>query len=241
MAVTVSPSGLISCTVPVYNGERYLAETLQSILAQTHQPLELIVVDDGSTDATPAVVADFGDRIRYVRQENAGPSAARNHGIKVSNGDFIAFLDADDLWHPEKLARQMVCFRKRPELQVVVTHLQNFWVPEVREEAERMKNHRLAQPLPCYTPVSMLARRSVFDSVGLFNEKLRRFEDTDWFLRARDSGVKMELMPDVLVRRRFHEANVTRTDHSRSREAALKIVQASLARRRGKPSKKSSD
>jgi GT2 family glycosyltransferase len=87
----------------------------------------------------------------------------------------------------------------------------------------------------------MLARKSVFDSVGLFDEELRRFEDTDWFLRARDSGVKMELMPDVLVRRRFHAGNVTRTDHRASRETALKIVQASLARRRGNFEKKSNE
>ena len=95
--------------------------------------------------------------------------------------------------------------------------------------------------LLAYCVNSLMQRNDVererLEVVGLFNEKLRRFEDTDWFLRARDSGVKMELMPDVLVRRRFHEANVTRTDHCRSREAALELVQPSLARRRGQPRK----
>ena len=104
---------LVSCIVPVYNGERYLREALDSILAQTYRPLEIIVADDGSADGTAGVVATFGDQVRYVRQHNQGPSSARNLGIRVPTGDFIAFLDADDLWHPEKLARQIARFQTR--------------------------------------------------------------------------------------------------------------------------------
>src|SRR5688572_13312922 len=98
---------LISCVVPVFNGERYLSETLESIFAQSYRPLEVIVADDGSTDRTPDTVAGYGDRIRYLKQENAGASAARNLGLEAARGEFIAFLDADDLWHAEKLQRQM--------------------------------------------------------------------------------------------------------------------------------------
>jgi glycosyltransferase involved in cell wall biosynthesis len=98
---------LISCVVPVFNGERYLGEALDSILAQTYRPLELLVVDDGSTDGTAALVTRYRDQIRPLFQPNAGQAAARNLGLSVARGEFVAFLDADDLWHPEKLARQM--------------------------------------------------------------------------------------------------------------------------------------
>ena len=125
---------LISCIVPVYNGERYLKEALDSILTQSYRPLEIIVVDDGSTDGTAEVVAGYGERVRYVWQSNAGPWIARNLGLSATQGEFISFLDADDLWHAEKLARQMARFEARPELDLCVTHLQNFWIPELEGE-----------------------------------------------------------------------------------------------------------
>jgi glycosyltransferase involved in cell wall biosynthesis len=134
---------LISCIVPVYNGELYLGEAIHSILAQTYRPLEVIVVDDGSRDGTYDVAANYGDRLRYVRQANAGPGAARNHGLNLARGEYVAFLDADDIWHPEKLMRQMDRFRARAELQISVTHIQNFWILELQEEADRFANHRV--------------------------------------------------------------------------------------------------
>jgi glycosyltransferase involved in cell wall biosynthesis len=122
---------VVSCIVPVYNGERYLAEALESILGQTYRSLEVIVVDDGSTDGTAAVLATYRQRITCLHQTNAGHAAARNRGLAVARGEFVAFLDADDLWHPEKLARQMARFQARPELDASVTHVQNFWMAEL--------------------------------------------------------------------------------------------------------------
>ena len=130
---------LISCIVAVYNGERYLGEAIDSILAQTYRPSEIIIVDDGSTDGTAAVVARYGQQVRYVWQPNSGPAAARNLGLDVMQGEFVAFLDADDLWHPEKLAQQMARFRARPELDYCVAHAQNFWVPELQGEALNLR------------------------------------------------------------------------------------------------------
>jgi len=98
-------SSLISCIVPVFNGERYVSEALDSILAQTYRPLEIIVADDGSIDGTAAVVASYGEQVIYLRQANAEP-AARNLGLSAARGEFVAFLDAVDLWHPEKLAHE---------------------------------------------------------------------------------------------------------------------------------------
>jgi glycosyltransferase involved in cell wall biosynthesis len=223
-------SALISCILPVYNGERYLGEAIESILSQTYQSFEIIVVDDGSTDKTVEVVKSYGERLRYVRQANAGPAAARNHGIRLARGEFVAFQDADDVWHPEKLARQMARFAARSELELCSTQIQNFWIPELKEEAEHFHNHRLSQPLPGYVPQALLVRRALLDQVGLFNPALLVGDDTDWFLRAAEQGVVMEVLPDVLVYRRLHQANISRS--SASRQFLLQAVKASLDRRR---------
>jgi glycosyltransferase involved in cell wall biosynthesis len=219
---------LISCIVPVYNGERYLREAIDSILSQTYEPLEIIVVDDGSKDGTVAVVESYGPQLRYVLQANAGPAAARNRGIAMAAGRFIAFQDADDRWHQEKLARQMARFAARPELELCSAHVQNYWIPELKEEAERFRNHPFAHPVPGYAPPSLLARRTLFDRVGHFNAALRLSSDTDWYLRAMERGVIMEMLPDVLVYRRWHKTNISRV----SRQNLVEVVKASLDRRR---------
>lgn len=223
---------LISCVVPLFNGERFIAEALDSILAQTYRPIELIVADDGSTDGSGAILAGYGDRIRVVSQESAGPSAARNLGLRAARGEFVAFLDADDLWAPQKLARQMDCFAARPELQACVTHVQMMWSHGMREEAEQYRDHPRAAPIPGYATITLLARRSVFDAVGEFDPSLWFSDSTDWFLRARELGVALELVPEVLVFHRMHENNHTRRRSAASREEFARTVKASLDRRR---------
>jgi glycosyltransferase involved in cell wall biosynthesis len=230
-------SPLISCLVPVFNGAKYLAEALDSILKQTYRPIEIIVVDDGSTDRTPAVAACYGDRIRYVRQDNAGAPSARNLGLSLARGEFVAFLDADDLWRPEKLQRQMRRFESRPELDLSVTYLQNFWVAELKNEEIRFKGHRLSEPVPGYVTQTLLARRSAFYNVGLFNESLKVGDPTDWFLRAAEQGLATEMLSDVLVDRRMHDSNMsmqadTRRMTSRMEDSMLRVIKASLDRRR---------
>jgi glycosyltransferase involved in cell wall biosynthesis len=223
---------LITCIVPVYNGEKYLADALGSILHQTYRPIEIIVVDDGSTDGTAAIAKSFGAAVRYLNQSNAGPAAARNLGLDAAEGEFIAFLDADDLWHTEKLERQMARFRARPELDYCVTHAQNFWASELIEEQSRFRDHRIARPLPAYSTTTLLARRRLFDRVGQFDPALAHGDSTEWFLRANESGAVSELLPDVLLYRRLHKDNRTRHKASNSRELYLHIVKASLDRRR---------
>lgn len=225
-------SSLVSCIVPVFNGERYLAETLDSILAQTHNPLEMIVVDDGSTDGTAAIVAGYGDKVRYIFQENAGPAAAYNTALAVVRGEYVAFLGADDLWHREKIACQLGRFEARPELDYCVTHLENFWIPELKEEADRLRDHRLARPMPGYTSATLLARQALFDEVGTFDATLQHGHDFDWFLRAAEHGATMELLPDVLMYRRLHHTNRSRRLADDSRKTYLRILKASLDRRR---------
>lgn len=225
---------LISCIVPVFNGERYLAEALDSILKQSYRPLEIIVADDGSTDGTEAIVARFGTQVRYLYQPNSGPAAARNLGLGAVGGEFVAFLDADDLWHAEKLARQMARFGARPELDVCVGHVQNFWVPELHEEEERFRNHRVARPLPGYVTETLLAPSSLFKAIGPFNTGLDHGDSTEWFLRAAGQGAVIELLPDVLSYRRLHQTNRSRLFASNSRDEYLKIVKAVIDRRRVK-------
>ena len=223
---------LISCVVPVYNGDPYLAEALDSILAQTYQPLDIIVVDDGSTDDTAAVAANFSDRIRYLKQPNAGAAAARNLGLSVVRGEFVAFLDADDLWHPEKLARQMARFQARPRLDLCVTHIRNFWIPELSQDEERFRDHHWMQRQPGYLSTTLLSRRTVFERVGPFDAAIRHGDSTDWFLRVAEQGAVIELLPDVLVYRRLHQSNLTRRIAARARDEYLQLVKRSLDRRR---------
>jgi len=223
---------LISCIVPVFNGERYLRETLNSILEQTYRPSEIVVADDGSTDGTPKVVAEYNETVSYLWQPNAGPAAARNLGLSAAQGEFVAFLDADDLWHPEKLARQMARFHARPELDFCITHVQNFWIPELVEEKKQFRNHRRSKPLPGYVTHTLLARRTLFEKIGQFNTALRHCDDTEWFLRAMEHGAVMELLPDVLVYRRLHHSNLSRRHSSASVDEYLRFVKASLDRRR---------
>jgi glycosyltransferase involved in cell wall biosynthesis len=202
---------LISCIMPVFNGERYVKEALDSILAQTYRPIECIVVDDGSKDGTAAVVAEYGKRVRYFRQPNAGETSARKLGLTVAQGEFIAFLDADDFWHTEKLALQMARFRERPGLDLCFTHFQNFWVPELAEEERRYRGHRLSEPLAAYGICTLLARRDAFERFGNFPEDgSRNPQNMIWFLHAAEHGAAIEILPDVLAYRRLHPNNLSR-------------------------------
>jgi glycosyltransferase involved in cell wall biosynthesis len=223
---------LISCIIPVFNGERYLAEALESIFKQTYRPIEIIVADDGSTDGSAAVVTGYGSQICYLKQSNAGPATARNLGLSVARGDFVAFLDADDLWHPEKLERQAARFRARPELDYCVAHAQNFWIPELSQENDKFRDHRISKALPAYVTGTLLVRRELFTTVRAFDPSLAHGDSTQWFLRAAEHGAVGELMPDVLLYRRLHHTNRIRQLAGASRNEFLQIVKKTLDRRR---------
>lgn len=227
---------LISVIIPVYNGEKYLGETIESILAQTYEPTEIIIVNDGSTDGTQPIAEDLAakhDNVTAVHQDNAGPVVARNTGLEHATGTYISFLDSDDLWEPNKLEIQYAKFAADPDLGYCVSYMQNFWMPELAEEAEKMKDHPRAQPMPGYVTQSLLTTREVFDKVGRFNPELGHGDATDWFMRADQAGVKKLLLDDVLVRRRVHPDSLSRNQAAASREEFLKLVKASLDRKRG--------
>ncbi|MCK5447702.1 MAG: glycosyltransferase family 2 protein [Gemmatimonadetes bacterium] len=226
---------LITCIVPVCNGERHLEEALDSILAQDWRPIEVIVVDDGSTDRTAAVAQDVAARapeVRVITQENAGPAAARNTGIAHSRGALICFLDGDDLWHQEKLAKQAERFEADPRLDYCVHYVQNFWDDELAAEAEQYRDHARGQPIPGYVTQCLMARRPTFERIGTFDPDLQHGDSADWFLRARAEGLTEELMPDVLGYRRMHAENRSRTQASGSLDEFFGILKQSLDRKR---------
>lgn len=225
-------NALVSCIVPVYNGERYLGEAIESILAQTYRPVEVIVVDDGSTDRSGDIARSYGESVRCVRQDNAGPAAALNRGISEASGELLAFLAADDLWAKDKLSRQIDVLASNPELGLCVTHIQNFWVKELEDEARQFENHRIAQPMPGYLCVTMLAWAEVFRQVGVFNADLAHGNDLDWFSRAREEGIQMEMLDEVLVHRRLHENNRSRERAATSRDTILQLLKDKIDRGR---------
>jgi glycosyltransferase involved in cell wall biosynthesis len=223
---------LISCIVPTFNGETYLRQAIDSILAQAHRPIEVIIADDGSTDGTKHIAMSYGAPVRCVSQPNAGPASARNLGIREARGEYIAFLDQDDLWHSDKLVRQLARFEARPELDLSVAHLSLFWIEDLRSNALRFQGHRLSRDVPGYITGTLLAKRTAFDKVGGFNPALRYGDAADWFLRATDKKLVQELLPDVLLQHRVHRNNLATSKAADSRNEFLDILKASLDRRR---------
>jgi len=219
-------STLISCIIPVYNGERFLGENLESIFGQTYKPLQVIVVDDGSTDRTAEIARSYGSRILFLQQTNRGSATAKNQGIGAAEGEYIAFLDADDVCHPEKLTRQMARFRERTEIDLCFTRFQNFWMPELAEEERLYRDSRLSQPQSAWSIATLLTRRSTFDKFDLFDDGLRGNENMIWFLRAAGQGAVIEVISDVLMRRRFHSANDTRRGVEHMHNLLLPILKA---------------
>jgi len=223
---------VVSCVVPTFNSAAYLDATLNSIFAQTYRPIEVIVADDGSIDGTLDLVRRRPSLITVVRQNDQGPAATRNLGLGAATGEYVAFLDADDLWLPDKLMRQVARFAARPDLAISVTHAQLFWDDEVAEAASRRAVAPRAGPVAGYATTTLLAPRLVFDQVGPF-DRARWFSDaTEWFVRAEELGCVIELLPDVLTLHRMHARNLTRRCEAASRAEFLHLVKARLDRRR---------
>ncbi|MFP4307685.1 MAG: glycosyltransferase family 2 protein [Desulfococcaceae bacterium] len=185
----MNTSPLISVVIPAYNRAWTLRNAVDSVLDQAYSPFELLVIDDGSADETPALLREYGDRIRVFRQSNQGVGAARNRGIAVARGSLIAFLDSDDRWLPGKLAAQAAFFEEHPEALICQT--EEIWVRNgVRVNPRRRHQKRsgmIFEPslaLCLVSPSAVMVRRSLFDEVGRFDETLPACEDYDLWLRV---------------------------------------------------------
>jgi glycosyltransferase involved in cell wall biosynthesis len=221
---------LVSVLVPTFNGRKYIGETLESVLAQTYGALEVIVVDDGSTDDTAEVVSAFAPRVKLIRQPQSGHPAARNRGVRESTGEFLSFLDHDDLWSPRKIEAQMECFRADPSLDLAFGHIQNFFSPELTEEECALVSVPL-HPLPGLLQGAMLARKTSFLCVGLFSEERDMGDFLDWYGRAMILNLRTHMQPETVLRRRIHSANYQRT-HKHLRKQYLPALKQLLDRRR---------
>ncbi|MFQ5478868.1 MAG: glycosyltransferase family 2 protein [Candidatus Binatia bacterium] len=183
-----SPSS-VSVIVPTFNRAPLLGRALDSLLAQSRPCEEIVVVDDGSSDQTAELMRESYPGLGYLRQENRGVSAARNLGIHESSGEWLAFLDSDDQWLPDKLKKQLRALQTEPDLRVC--HSDEIWIRNGRR-VNPMKKHAKyggwifarCLPLCCVSPSSVLIHRSVFDEVGLFDESLPACEDYEFWLRV---------------------------------------------------------
>jgi glycosyltransferase involved in cell wall biosynthesis len=226
----VSSEPLVSVVIPAHDAERYLGAAIESVLAQRPASMEILVVDDGSTDGTVDVAESFAPRVSVHSQPAAGPGAARNAGVALTRGRYIAFLDADDMWAPGKLGIQLFAFAASPGTDMVFGHLREFVSPELDPDVACRVRPRL-DLLPAYLPGSLLVRRESFLRVGPLREDLAMGEFVDWMARARERGLREQLLPDHVLFRRVHDTNLTLTRRERMTDLA-KVVKESLDRRR---------
>ena len=220
---------LVSIVMPVHNGQRFLAAAIDSALGQDYEPVEVIVVDDGSTDDS-ADIARARPAVRLIEQPNGGVSAARNAGLAAARGELIAFLDQDDVLMPDKLTTQVAALIAEPALDFVVGKLRielepgsprpPWWNPAWNPEGE------VASQLG-----TVLARRRAFDAIGGFDERYSIVGDADWLARAKDAGLRYRLLPQVVMTYRVHEHNNVH-DRARMYAELLRSMRDSVHRHR---------
>lgn len=211
----IEPSSLVSVIVPTYNRAHMLKEAIDSVLAQTYTRFELIVVDDGSTDATQALLKSYGHRIKTIYQENRGVSAARNSGIRAASGELIALLDSDDYWLPEKLAAQVDFFVTQP--QAAICQTEEIWIrsgvrvnPKQRHKKLSGMIFEASLQLCLISPSAVMIRKSLLDKVGAFDEKMPACEDYDLWLRITCRYPTYLIPKQLIVKRGGHDDQLSR-------------------------------
>lgn len=214
----------ISVILPTYNYGKYLSTSLDSILNQTHQDIELIIVDDGSTDDTQQVASNYQDRfpnkVYYFYQTNQGPAAARNYGINQASGKFIAFLDSDDVWVSNKLEKQLALFKQNPDMGIVFCDLTKKYKEKISKEKCFLKEKgyypyiygndiftNLISHMFIFTSTVMI-KKEVIQTIGMFNEQYHVGEDWDLWLRILNK-YNAGFVPEALVLRQVHGDNIS--------------------------------
>jgi glycosyltransferase involved in cell wall biosynthesis len=219
----------ISVILPAYNAGKYIGEALQSIADQTVPVYEIIVVDDGSTDHTREVVSDFP--VRYIYQTNQGTAAALNAGIEQSSGDYLAFLDADDTWMPQRLSLQLQAFENDSSLDMVFGFMQQFISPELSVEEQNKIEVNTAEVMVGIHKSAWLIKRHAFMRVGLFTGGFLLEEFTDWYARSKEKNLNELVVKEVIAKRRIHQSNTSRV-HKDLKKDYPRILKAALDRRR---------
>jgi glycosyltransferase involved in cell wall biosynthesis len=225
-------SPLISVVIPTFDREpRMLAGAIDSVLAQKAGPLEVIVIDDGSSTPSAAVAEAYGPPVRYRYRPHGGCGSARNAGVALSSGSLLAFLDSDDLWEPDKLGRQLEMLESDPDLEAVFGLAEQFHDPEL-DEAFRERHPIKDTVIESWLSSAMLIHRESFDRIGAFSETQVGGVDIDWFLRARESDLRCTMLPQVVYRRRVHTTNLSVVDRAAATTGRLTALKRSLDRRR---------
>jgi glycosyltransferase involved in cell wall biosynthesis len=221
---------LVSVIIPVKNGERYVGSAIESVIRTNYSPMEIIVVDGNSVDGTADIIKAF-KTVRHVYQKGRGLADAWNLGIAVAEGELVAFLDSDDLWTPEKLKLQVGYLVDDPSLQYVISRFKFFLEPgfavPVGFKKELLEGDHLGR-----IPGTLLARRSLFDEVGVFNTDIAIAADVDWFVRAKDQGIPMGIVPEVLLHKRVHDANLS-SNAEKNNQELLALLRQSISRAQG--------
>lgn len=220
----------ISVVIPAFNAAAFISAALDSVAAQSLAPIEAIVVDDGSSDRTAEIAGSHPlAGLSIVQQSNAGASAARNAGLTGARGDWIAFLDADDLWLPEKLAIQARLAGQRPEVDIWLGATEGVALEQLPPTPGAFLASFAARPF--LQLGAMLIRRTMFERVGLFDHALTYGEDLDWIMRALELGGVMQAHPDPVVQYRRHSGNMTNLTELRDRDF-MRVLKKSIERRR---------
>lgn len=213
----------VSIVIPLYNGARYIAETIRSVLEQSFKDFELLVVDDGSTDDGPDIVRSFSLPVILLHQENTGTAAARNFGFSRATGKYIAFLDQDDQWDSEKLAFEVAALDAHPEIAVVYSDVDlidetgRVLAPERSVTCGSFLRGFPDYPQPHPFPSTVLMRRETFERAGMFDPEFRKncHEDTElWFRILKKELGQFHCCSKALVRRRLHAAQGGRNQDS---------------------------
>jgi glycosyltransferase involved in cell wall biosynthesis len=221
----------VSVLLACWNAESYVGEAVESVLGQRPAPHEIIAVDDGSTDRSAAVLERFGPRLVLIRQANSGVGAALNRAAARGTGEALAFIDADDLWAPGKVARQTQALSSDPELDAVFGFMETFASPDLPED-ERSRLTVPERAEPAFTKNGILIRTAAFNRLGGFDPERRNADFFDWYARAVGAGFRWRLESDIVCRRRIHARNMGRLDRDRQRSDYLLTMKAFLDARR---------
>lgn len=212
----------VSVLIPTYNCGQFLGQALDSVLAQTFTDFEIIVVDDGSTDNTAEVVAGY-PQVKYIPREHGGVSVTRNAAVAEATGEFVVFLDADDMWVPEKLAKQVAYMDEHPDCMLVFTKAANFYhnaEPDRTERQQELYNSSLERCI-----ITCAIRRAVFEKYGVFRTDYPHGEDTQFMFRLSISGLSLDhCIPEELYLRRIHSNNISLTHESAGANRVMEIM-----------------
>jgi glycosyltransferase involved in cell wall biosynthesis len=221
----------VTAAIPVRDGEAYLAEAIESVLGQSRPCDQVIVVDNGSTDRSAEIAAGFGPIVEVVAEPRPGIGAARNAALRAARGDYLAFLDADDLWEPEKTALQLAAFEAEPQLQLVFGHVRQFVSRDLaEEESEGIRVPAVSQPAQHVG--AMLARRAAIEAIGPWPEDLRVSDGLAFLLRVRELGLEQAMLAETVTLRRVHGGNHSIRNRD-ERSEFTRLLKRSLDRRRG--------